>query len=317
MDRGEALCCRRTPGTRRHPSSRYPRTGNTRCCACRLRTTALVNSAVRRFVTKRQCSQYARDIDLTRKLALLDSAIADGQAGFPDNFEGWKQKSGVTLRAVLGDGSPLLAQLSNVRYSPNVRFSGMDTTSYRPAGVLRAIAILTAAKEELTLREELQDSVLADPSTRAREKGLVFIVHGRDDQRKLDFARTIQALTEIEPTILHEQPNGGKVLIERFESSAGRAGFAVVLLTADDLGRAKTEAPEQPRARQNVVFEMGFFFGALGRDRVAVFLDPGVEEPGDVRGIVYTAIDPAGAWKMTLAREMDAAGLTVKWSAPK
>lgn len=256
-------------------------------------------------------------MDLARKLSLLDTLIADANAGFPEDFEAWKRKTEVTLRTVLGEESPLVRSFSKVSYTPRIYGSGMDTSGYRPAGVRRAIAILSAAKEELSLRDELLNTVDAEPPLAAGKNDLVFIVHGRDDRRKLDFARTIHALTGTEPTVLHEQPNGGQVLIEKFETSAGRAGFAVVLLTADDFGRANTDDSEEPRARQNVVFEMGFFFGALGRDRVAVFLDEGVEEPGDVRGIVYTAIDPAGAWKIALARELDAAGLTIDWSALK
>lgn len=76
------------------------------------------------------------------------------------------------------------------------------------------------------------------------------------------------------------------------------------------------DAPaETPRGRQNVIFEMGFFFGSIGRRRVSVLLDPGVERPSDVDGLVYTPLDAAGAWKMSLAKNMEAAGLAIDWAA--
>jgi predicted nucleotide-binding protein len=105
-----------------------------------------------------------------------------------------------------------------------------------------------------------------------------------------------------EVVILHEQANKGRTLIEKFEQHAATAGNAVILLTADDVG-----GPEgkdlHPRARQNVVFEMGFFYGRLGRERVAVLYEPTVEKPSDIDGIVYIQLDQAGAWKTALLAE--------------
>jgi predicted nucleotide-binding protein len=111
--------------------------------------------------------------------------------------------------------------------------------------------------------------------------------------------------------ILHEQPNSGRTIIEKFEDYATRAGFAVVLLTGDDQGGSIGSGKTEPRARQNVVFEMRFFIGALGRARVAVLYDKGVELPSDMSGVLYTERDAGGGWRMDLAREMDAAGLAV------
>ncbi len=96
-------------------------------------------------------------------------------------------------------------------------------------------------------------------------------------------------------------------VIEKFESHAGAAAFAVVLLTADDRGGQEDEL--RPRARQNVIFELGYFIGQLGRSRVAVLYSDGVELPSDMNGVLYTPADKAGAWRLKLAREMKAAGI--------
>ena len=87
--------------------------------------------------------------------------------------------------------------------------------------------------------------------------------------------------------------------------------FAVVLLTADDEGVARMSRERYLRARQNVVFELGMFIGRLGRSKVAVLYEHGVELPSDVNGILYTPLDSAGAWKLSLARELLAAGIAV------
>jgi predicted nucleotide-binding protein len=93
--------------------------------------------------------------------------------------------------------------------------------------------------------------------------------------------------------ILHEQPSGGRGILEKLDAYAASAGFAVALLTADDLGRAKDTNNEAPRARQNVVFEAGYFAGRLGRARVVLLHEAGVDLPSDLTGIVYVPLDPA------------------------
>ena len=190
----------------------------------------------------------------------------------------------------------------------------MDTSGYRPAGVRSVISILNAAKLELDLANETPAApITTNDSTFQR----VFIVHGQDDKRKYELESYLQKLVREAPVILHQQPNGGRVLIEKFEDSAASVGYAVVLLTADDVGRpaALELQDDRPRGRQNVVFEMGFFIGLIGRARVAVLYDEGVELPSDINGLVYIPLDSAGAWKGKLASELDHATIAVDWSA--
>ena len=136
----------------------------------------------------------------------------------------------------------------------------------------------------------------------------IFLVHGHDRLRLAEVARFIERVTDRQVAILHEQPNSGRTLIEKFEHNAASAAHAVVLLTADDIGRAKATDPsqERPRGRQNVVLELGFFFGKLGREHVTVLKDPQVEDPSDIHGLVYTPLDHE--WKLALARELEASG---------
>lgn len=138
----------------------------------------------------------------------------------------------------------------------------------------------------------------------------IFIVHGHNDLVKQTTARTLTQLG-LKPIILHEQADGGKTIIEKFEKNSSAVGFAIILLTNDDKGKAKTEADYKARARQNVIFEMGYFIGKLGRDRVFLLLEQGVEKPGDLDGIVYTPIDTHDGWKLRLVKELKAAGYSV------
>lgn len=114
------------------------------------------------------------------------------------------------------------------------------------------------------------------------------------------------------PIILHEKPNQGKTLIEKFEANSD-AGFAIVLLTDDDLGSAKGEQAK-PRARQNVILEPGYFIGRLGRSGVCALKSGEIELPSDIFGIVWESFDAEGAWRMKLAKELQAAEYEIDWN---
>lgn len=140
----------------------------------------------------------------------------------------------------------------------------------------------------------------------------VFIVHGRNDGIKEAVARTIHRIG-LNPIILHEQANRGKTLIEKFEHYSN-VGFAIILLTDDDLGKGKDEEELRKRARQNVVFEMGFFFGKLSRSKVVTLYSKGTELPSDLDGLVYIELDQFGKWKHDMAKELHQAGYSVDFS---
>jgi predicted nucleotide-binding protein len=142
----------------------------------------------------------------------------------------------------------------------------------------------------------------------------VFVVHGHDGETKVTVARFLSRLLGREPVILHEQPDRGRTIIEKFEEHAERAGCAIVLLTGDDTG-GPPSGPQQRRARQNVVFELGFFVGTLGRDRVIILYEPQVELPSDLNGVLYIKLDDHGMWRNAVARELQAVGLQVELTA--
>jgi len=135
----------------------------------------------------------------------------------------------------------------------------------------------------------------------------VFLVHGHEHGVVEACARMIERFG-LKPIILHEQPNEGRTTIEKFEHHAD-AGFAVVFLTPDDVGGAKNK-PQSARARQNVILELGYFVGKLGRKNVCALYREGVELPSDYHGVQYVSLDRED-WKMKVAQEMRAAKLDV------
>ncbi|MCB8889574.1 TIR domain-containing protein [Vreelandella malpeensis] len=138
----------------------------------------------------------------------------------------------------------------------------------------------------------------------------VFIVHGHDEQAKESSARFIGKLG-LNAIILHEQANEGKTIIEKLEKHTD-AAYAIVLFTPDDVGSsAATSENLLPRARQNVLVELGYMAAKIGRDKVCVLRKGNVEIPSDFLGVLYIDIDAAGAWRLTLAKELKVAGLKV------
>jgi predicted nucleotide-binding protein len=151
------------------------------------------------------------------------------------------------------------------------------------------------------------------PSRQREER--VFLVHGHDNSAVHEIARFLEK-TRLEVVVLREQPNAGSTVIEKL-CACSDVGFAVVLMTADDLGGLTTAPlPEQRlRARQNVLFELGYFLGKLGRRKVTVLHRPGVEIPSDYSGVLFIPLDEAGAWRLQLARELRTAGLALDLNA--
>ena len=143
----------------------------------------------------------------------------------------------------------------------------------------------------------------------------VFIVHGHDDEMKLNVARLLEKF-DLEPIILSEQPDKGRTIIEKFEEESNVV-FAVVLMSdKDDMGAAVDSSDYKPRARQNVILELGYFIGRLGRkDHVCVLRKGEVEVPSDILGIVYKPYSSNNdGWKLELAKELRSAGYSIDFN---
>jgi len=179
----------------------------------------------------------------------------------------------------------------------------------------------------------------------------IFIVHG-SDHKSVNELKTMLKEFGLDPLVLHEQASGGLTLAEKLEKYAGKVGFAFVILTPDDVGGQRDEirkklgadtaetgsvmasivsflrrritvvGPEiidnilevfEPRARQNVIFEMGYFWGMLERKRVCCLLKGNVEKPSDIDGIVYVPFkESVNEAKSMIEKELTEAKYEIK-----
>lgn len=140
------------------------------------------------------------------------------------------------------------------------------------------------------------------------KKKKIFIVHGHDNEVKLEVARFIEKIG-LEPIILHEQVNSGMTVIEKIEKYSD-VEFGIVLYTPCDLGYVKGKKKEKKaRARQNVVFEHGYLMGKLGRENVTFIVDGNIETPGDISGAVYSST--SNHWQFDIVKELKAVGYEV------
>ncbi|HEY2293339.1 MAG TPA: nucleotide-binding protein, partial [Thermoanaerobaculia bacterium] len=144
----------------------------------------------------------------------------------------------------------------------------------------------------------------------------VFVVHGQDEDAKTAVVLFLEK-SKLRPIVLRDQPSEGRTIIEKFEEYSS-VSFAIILLTPDDVGARRGKALKlQPRARQNVIFELGFFVGALGRKRVSVLSrqeKKSIEIPSDYEGVQYISMDTSERWHQELAREIRQAGIKLDTS---
>src|SRR5579872_2157445 len=132
----------------------------------------------------------------------------------------------------------------------------------------------------------------------------VFLVHGHDAGILDNVTKFLKKKLRLDVVILHEQPNRGRTIIEKLEAVSEDIGFAVILMTPDDLGAAKRKKKHlNRRARQNVILELGYFIGKLGRERVSAIYVKGVELPSDFDGMLYVPYDRKGYWRSKLTSE--------------
>nr|WP_290839973.1 nucleotide-binding protein [Halomonas sp.] len=248
--------------------------------------------------------ELTKDVDLDAFIAESEktggSMVGSAQLAWPDDH---KKTMGLTLL--------LIEKLAN---DPSYATSFGHHFFYSGKKIIAGIHSLTGQliipfvrdyKNYIQLKGSTE-TVLRPPFSRK-----IFIVHGHDDGARETVARFLERIG-LEAIILHEQANQGRTIIEKVVANS-EVGFAVVLLTPDDEGCAKGGKPE-PRARQNVLLELGYFIGRLGRDKVCALKRGTLEIPSDFAGVVWETMDSNGGWKQALARELEAAGHSIDWN---
>ena len=146
------------------------------------------------------------------------------------------------------------------------------------------------------------------------ENKKIFIVHGRNIAMR-DKVTSLLGRLKLDYSVLEAESNKGETVIEKFMRNAESCRYAVVLFSADDIGGLNREDSQmRPRVRQNVILELGYFLGKVGRHSLMVLHEAGkdIEKPSDFNGIVYEPFDEYGAWKQKLIREMRLAKIYIE-----
>lgn len=244
-------------------------------------------------------------MNLQNKLIKLYNEIDElknKKSSSDSDFKAWKTDVQLCLSGLYGEKSIQLKNFNSRPFSPMVIVGNTDW--HEPY-----VRDLETTKKEFERYigdfEDESENSSAKKKRFANNK--VFVVHGHDGELKEKVARRLEQLG-IEAIILSEQANRGKTIIEKLEAYSD-VHVAIALFTQDDLGSAKDEKEnEKYRARQNVVFEAGYFMGYLGRENTIIIVDENIEIPGDLAGMVYTTKDN---WEFEMLKELNAAGMKI------
>lgn len=263
----------------------------------------------------------------------IDRLIEMNATTATQEFQDWKLKAARFLSHYFGMQSIEMEQFRKTQFHPIFDYDdeskciecckkGLEATKRVFETYLDDISTDMLDKAEKSMQQKLkemrqwqhEDMLLANISqrtlmTRTKEYKKVFIVHGHDNALKQEVARMVEK-QGLETIILSEQANRGKTIIEKFEEHSD-VGAAICLFTGDDYGKAKDATSENLRARQNVVFEAGYFMGKLGRGNVILIASPDIEIPSDLQGVVYTNKD---MWQTDVLRELKAIGYNVDFN---
>jgi len=255
------------------------------------------------------------ELGLKRLQKLLDQIPEIRSGGHGSTaLSTWEKNVKIVLAELCGESSLIFKAFDRIRFDPGVFYQGQPQSEFVKAfneGLDEAKGFLESRVGDL--HENLAQDKHGPskrPSVLNADSRKIFVVHGHDHGNKETVARFLEAL-ELEPIILHEQADQGRTVIEKFELHAAGVQCAVVILTADDIASSK-QNPEQKelRARQNVILELGFFVGRLGRERTFALIEKGVTLPSDVHGLIYIPMDSVD-WRMRLVKELKAAGVQV------
>lgn len=244
-------------------------------------------------------------MNLQNKLIKLyneNDELKNKKSSSDSDFKAWKTDVQLCLSGLYGEKSIQLKNFNSRPFSPMVIVGNTDW--HEPY-----VRDLETTKKEFEryIGDFEDESENASAKKKRFANNKVFVVHGHDGELKEKVARRLEQLG-IEAIILSEQANRGKTIIEKLEAYSD-VHVAIALFTQDDLGSAKDEKEnEKYRARQNVVFEAGYFMGYLGRENTIIIVDENIEIPGDLAGMVYTTKDN---WEFEMLKELNAAGMKI------
>jgi predicted nucleotide-binding protein len=186
----------------------------------------------------------------------------------------------------------------NPSYRLRILNESVDVKITELESLLGKVNLIHSEIENSRISAEIQEAAI-------RSNDTVFIIHGHDDEMKKDVQLFISR-AKLNGIVLHEKPDKNRTIIEKLIEEGNSAAYVIALLSPDD-----TQEDGTIRARQNVVLEIGYFIGRLGREKVRLLRKGDVVIPSDLQGILYEIYDEKGAWRINLLKELQAAGLPI------
>jgi len=222
----------------------------------------------------------------------------------------WKMKVKNNIFIFFGKSSPIFESFNKADYVPEILDPKIKLIQDRDLLLGNLYGVIDIL--ELDIKMEDSEKKTFEKSNR------VFIVHGHDEKMKNQLEIFLSEIG-LESVVLHRKPDEGLTIIEKFEKYSD-VGYAFILITPDDIGYSLTEdsKPEdkknkEKRARQNVIFEFGYFVGRLGRRRVCCLYKEGVSLPTDVSGMIYKKVkDNVEEVAFAIQKDLIAVGYKIK-----
>ncbi|MFH2049156.1 MAG: nucleotide-binding protein [bacterium] len=229
-----------------------------------------------------------------------------------DQLDFIRRNASMLARNIFGPINDYLNDLRIAEFNGLAFFSGEYKKNQWNSGVNKLLNIVDTMINEVKLFEK-SDNYKIQEETLPELTNDIFIVHGHDEEMKNNVSSVIRKIG-LNPIILNEQANKGQTIIEKFEKHSNTS-FAVILLSPDDKIYPPKNSTEniKVRARQNVILEVGFFLGKLGRENVLLLLNKcdNFEVPSDCDGVIYTPYNNTGQWKWDMVKELQACGYFV------
>jgi predicted nucleotide-binding protein len=235
-------------------------------------------------------AEQARDV-VAKQLRELGELVADAsRTGTDTGFERlkrWKARTADLLRKeVHQDEGDRLAEKRKTSWRMGDPHGNLVDEAQMYEGFLLALHRELEQHPDSVLQPAVASAVALvapEPAPTTPAKPVIFVVHGHDELNLLRLKELIRERWKVESIVLAGEPGRGRTIIEKFEEEAQRATFAFVLMSPDD--QVAVAGGEYAQSRPNVIFELGWFYGRLGRERVCILFKKGTKIHSDLDGV--------------------------------
>ncbi len=263
--------------------------------------------------------KISKQITRGKELEDLPKGTVTEVEEFKDEFFTWNEFTSTLLKNGFEATGTMTLEPANEFGAPDInifdiKFGTPKTAEYTKAAigsvVKEKLRVLHSIDRRLEVWAEVTSSVIKQDAGDA-----IFLVHGRDHEWRETVRGFLERVTSRRVIVLDEEAGKGADILGKLLEHAQKASFAVILLTGDDRGGLSDEGGLRPRARQNVILELGLFLGLLGREKLTVLHEENVEIPSDYLGVSYVPLDENKGWQIGLVRELRAAGINASLDA--